>query len=213
MWNGITQAQPWSVIAMKRHNWYHHTRNLSRGLYYPYSIVIPIAKPRTLKLHSPATRPQVLFLVQPDGIPVGPETPISRVAPPALPIIIPGARRYRVHRWLALTSITLPNYDRVPHPSFSTIEIPGSRVSRDSCPQTMLDLRRSFQLSGRGQQAGSIRCKGREGAARTSRSDRLVLFSWPKGTERREEEGSLLPVCSLPFPSTPSPFYDPSRPL
>lgn len=90
------------------------------------------------------------------------------------PIIIPRARRrYRVApacsqpdptgTCAALTSITLELRSRG---RGTTLEIPGSRVSRDSCPQTMLDLRGSFQL--------------RRQEAESDQVQRKRLLHWPR---------------------------------
>ena len=57
----------------------------------------------------------------------------------------------------------------------SSVEILGSRVSRDSCPQTMLDLRGSFQLSGL-KGLVSIRCKEREGCTRPCSCSSLLFL-------------------------------------
>lgn len=68
----------------------------------------------------------------------------------------------------------------------SSIEILGSRVSRDSCPQTMLDLRGSFQLSGL-KGLVSIRCKEREGCTRPCSCSSLLFLV---GRRERSEKGS-----------------------
>lgn len=84
----------------------------------------------------------------------------------------------------------------------SSVEILGSRVSRDSCPQTMLDLRGSFQLSGL-KGLVSIRCKEREGCTRPCSCSSLLFLvgrraAIRKGKSQSSREISLNTVALHP---------------